>query len=1480
MRQNSKTKSKAVSSVASEFVRTAMRRSSRNKVFAVIAVAVAAFTVFALAQPAVTLTYDCGMDEHVHTEECYTGELVCDNQEPDHEHTDACYSKHLSCAAPEHVHSEGCTASTDQGKNQNQKPAGGVSDPGADSKDQGSEEPRANIDEPADSAAADERLLAGNELAGKSFVLYSKDNNAVMLPELLKSGLSWKLLGATPYSYELDANGGHHLSLPEGIGAEWTFVEKNGLHLAYIDVKSGEIRYLTFRGSSMQLDFSSTPDRMVSTKQYGDGTLGLSFNYLGREWPMQMEGTGMSNVQFSGDPTHFILIPSENVTYESSLVQGMTPPGTQVNLFDYWATSERVVSAGDQSNNHSDQGINAGHSFKFSNGSEPLGDEDYNEYTGRGVGLYQGIVANTLSDSYPKLKNGSKESLNYLFDPSIYIKDGKLSFSNIGGLFQKDKDGYYVYDCTRNYARLDESTGQMVLYRKPGVTDENSEGQFFPFNEFAEKSESAKMNHHFGMSLSAKFVQRNEGYIDVHKQKPMSFEFSGDDDVWIFIDGVLVADLGGIHDRADVTIDFSTGVVTTKCGKTYSTTLKQQYEAAGREGATSWRIDTYADNTYHTLEFFYLERGAHASNLKLKYNLTSVPETVVEKVDQYGRGINGACFAVYAADNTYGYLDQKGGKPVALREGEYSFNDEGDIVGTDGNILVNALYKGTTRGGKMVFSSPSGGAYTLAELKELFGDHFILREYKVPDGYRITGEETHLKIDEGNLLICENSYENGSYAAANLIATATNDIWIDDRDGRYEGDSTVGAPYKKVTYYDPVNKTTKGTLFAVAMKYDGPALKPEDITGLGNEDNWNPVYGSAATGYTVVENKTGEQAKLIERSIKAAQQAIAHGQVAFEMTPSGRMEMNLQNLPGEITSYYYTLDESEKERTKFSIAYYWTSAKSVEDAKADNTWLVSADARAPEGNPGFERVFGSVVSVPNVYNRLLVQKKSNSKDGAPLNGARFALYPVQEDEHTDGTAGTIHYMSATGKKIAIGSDGSASVGSDSSYTYGIDEKSGEIHIYKEGKEIEDLLIAPAKNVAGALLVGETSSKPNGLTEDGIMSFEGLRQGKYALREIAAPAGHALSNTESLVMVTRDAVYACAGTATDGIRVGNGPGYIVDTMREFATDGDVNTTLLWITTMLRGYRSKDGSYSFNDFYRGDSEWPFMMDETGKPVPFVGASRDARRAAMRAYLKYDLALTDDPRHSYSVDSDDEYEQHDSNAYGTGAQVKTPRLYTEVGWSTLEVYQDYWFGSRQMDGKNAEYTMLHKEGVMRDPNLVKLFSRSATVEFSDQQVSNLKVSKKVRDAASVGGEQQFTFNFALNDQKGAPIIDDYAYRVFETVGDKPVVDENGAQIGGRISSGKAFSIKNGQYALITGLPASALVTISEVGADDYGTTHSVNGGDPATGKQAKGVSLKWEVATAGAVDNTTTIHFVNSFPQPVDIALEKCDASLILS
>ena len=92
-------------------------------------------------------------------------------------------------------------------------------------------------------------------------------------------------------------------------------------------------------------------------------------------------------------------------------------------------------------------------------------------------------------------------------------------------------------------------------------------GQFYPFNEAHEVAQLNDMtdpiNHYFGMTLTARFIQRNGGYTNEYQnKKPITFEFSGDNDVWIFIDGVLVADLGGLGAARSVKIDFSTGSVT------------------------------------------------------------------------------------------------------------------------------------------------------------------------------------------------------------------------------------------------------------------------------------------------------------------------------------------------------------------------------------------------------------------------------------------------------------------------------------------------------------------------------------------------------------------------------------------------------------------------------------------------------------------------------------------------------------------------------------------------------------------------------------------------------------------------------------------------------------------------------------------------------------------------------------------------------
>lgn len=126
------------------------------------------------------------------------------------------------------------------------------------------------------------------------------------------------------------------------------------------------------------------------------------------------------------------------------------------------------------------------------------------------------------------------------------------------------------------------------------------------------------------MTMSAKFIQPKDGKINGNN---MVFEFSGDDDVWVYIDGVLVLDIGGIHNATSGSINFANGNVTV--GNNNNLNLRKLFADANEEGDFVSGENRFADYTMHTINFYYLERGEGDSNCKLKFNLPTVPKKSV-----------------------------------------------------------------------------------------------------------------------------------------------------------------------------------------------------------------------------------------------------------------------------------------------------------------------------------------------------------------------------------------------------------------------------------------------------------------------------------------------------------------------------------------------------------------------------------------------------------------------------------------------------------------------------------------------------------------------------------------------------------------------------------------------------------------------------------------------------------------------------------
>ncbi len=994
---------------------------------------------------------------------------------------------------------------------------------------------------------------------------------------------------------------------------------------------------------------------------------------------------------------------------------------TVINLFDYWTNNNglagRYESDKTTANDNNTSGINKGHDYWFV--YDAGNKNNINTWTGVNGLPRQGIVANKLEGGYPRLSGnsdingtGSTESLEYIFNPKVE-HDGKVSYRNVNGLLCNNSQGYYVFDSSDNMAEFNEEKNEIYIYDKPGVYRAGGKGQFFPFNKAPEVMESdgynstngmdSKLNHYFGLTLTTRFIQLYEGFTNdsSHADRhETSFHFSGDDDVWIFIDDVLVGDLGGIHDACGIDINFATGEVSiyNKANpdkKINTITIRDAFKAAGKwvdeKDEGRWRDNTFADGTTHTLKFFYLERGNYESNLELKYNMISVPETAIYKVDQYGAQVPGARFAVYAADDKYNMLSKLGGTVVntANLPAKSEYDKDGNLLDNDGKVAANALYVGTTDSlGEMIFEAEEGVPFTMTELEENFGTYFILREIEIPKGYRVVSKDIHLEIWKGGnteILRCNNTPVSGTRASATMQVTATDDIWLNREYEGQNNDIVIDTDKSHIQYCttetnESGNVNVHGTLFAVVMKYTGNIDINGNATNLGSEESWTPVYGTDKDGYTLVPQDGGG---IVKAAIEAAKNDVStyNDNITFMLSPSSEMQVTLENLPGHITTYYRMLKEENKGNTRYTVAFYWTDGR-LEDATTANTYGVYSHSQefkdsttlpeSAKNNPGFKRAFGANIQIPNLVNNIYVQKMDENNNF--LAGAKFAIYKVNQKDNGD-----ILYYTTDNTTVELPKNSEIDLGT------------GEITV-------------SGKTIMPAVPVSTTGNFIDAL-HNGSAQFTKLEEGQYIVKEIKAPDGYKINTTDVMVLVTEDTIYTNAGTEYDGVYVGRGPGYIVNTLDKFASEGQIDNTLSWIFATMQ---ITDESSNFADAL-DDSKYIGFL--TGNVTNEIGDFEQA----VRTYLKY--AADDDNLKVFNYVSNDER----SKAEGTlNPSPGRRRLFYTSGWSKYELWQDYEWGKDHKKLASTNY-----ENWTGSP-ITQLFSRSTYIRFTDYQETTLDIVK----------------------------------------------------------------------------------------------------------------------------------------------------------
>lgn len=519
----------------------------------------------------------------------------------------------------------------------------------------------------------------------------------------------------------------------------------------------------------------------------------------------------------------------------------------------------------------------------------------------------QGIVGKNLDDgnlitSYTN-ENGDPVKVPF-FNEDAYPNQSKYMrfYNNLQFPFTKttnDKGvSTYSFDSAKNTVYYDYDNKKIVRKDDLKIHDaskDNSIG-YFPFNS-TDPDQSAKdnLNYGFGTQFTIPFTVTETGKnVDGSE---MEFNFTGDDDVWVYIDGALVLDMGGAHNKAEGKINFAkqeatirTGTSNAKLGNSLTvggrtpaepngnTTVKFENIMVKKSGSEPVTLDKYMkkSGTVHELKMYYMERGMWNSNMSISYSFVPLPSGLTLSKTLDTTDVNaGLKNAVQGLDN-FDFKIQK--KNLKTDEANYS----------DVENLGYTLYDYDDR----TFPGQEAKDSTATFSSSYFASDFINTKDKNNSSafYAGTGFQITESIPQGTKLQYDTSKTRWG-----VYDSITSRAAIEGGKGAVAtfnmGDDTSSEMDVVNRYVNFVNTPKVGSL-SVAKKYEGDALKDKtfgftvkvDLTGGEYYDPYELEY--------TIGSRTGKTDKKGHFTLKAGEK------ITFEGIPAGAAYEVVEDAPG------------------------------------------------------------------------------------------------------------------------------------------------------------------------------------------------------------------------------------------------------------------------------------------------------------------------------------------------------------------------------------------------------------------------------------------------------------------------------------------------------------------------------------------------------------------------------------------------------